>query len=91
MDLRERKRVATMRRVQAVAMDLFEGRGFAEVTVEEIAAAAEVGPATVYRHFGTKEGIVRWDKLEWLPPLRAVPFARRGTTGGRQERPPRRA
>ena len=73
MDLRERKRVATMRRVQAVAMDLFEARGFADVRVEEIAAAAEVGPATVYRHFATKEGIVLWDELEsrLLPSVRS--------------------
>jgi AcrR family transcriptional regulator len=73
-----------MRRVQEVALDLFEERGYARVTIEEIAAAAEVGPATIYRHFGTKERLVLWDdfdpqlfaaiaaRLPTLPPARAV-------------------
>ena len=62
--LRERKRVAAMRRIQAEAMDLFEARGFEGVTVEEIAAAAEVSPSSVYRYFGTKEGIVLTDEYD---------------------------
>lgn len=53
-----------MRRVQDVALGLFERRGFGAVTVEEIAAAAGVGAATVYRNFGTKERIVLWDEYD---------------------------
>jgi AcrR family transcriptional regulator len=53
-----------MRRVQAAALDLFEEHGFAAVTVEEIAARASVGPATVYRNFGAKERIVLWDDYD---------------------------
>ncbi|MDO5696683.1 MAG: TetR family transcriptional regulator [Dermatophilus congolensis] len=60
--LRERKRVATIRRVQAVAIDLFEARGFDAVTIEQVAEAAEVSPSTVYRYFGTKEGLVIHDE-----------------------------
>ncbi len=65
-DLRDRKRVSAMRRVQAAALDLFEHRpgGYAAVTIEEIAAAAEVGAATVYRHFGGKERIILWDEYD---------------------------
>jgi AcrR family transcriptional regulator len=63
-DGRARRRIAAMRRVQEAALELFEARGFAAVTIEEIAAAAEVGPATVYRHFGTKERIVLWDDYD---------------------------
>lgn len=63
-DGRTRRRRATMRQVQAIALDLFETRGFAEVTIEEIAAAAGVGPATVYRNFGSKERIVLWDDYD---------------------------
>ena len=52
--------------MQQVALDLFEQRGFAAVGVEEIARAAGVGPATVYRHFGSKERIVLWDDYDPL-------------------------
>lgn len=45
-------------RIEQVALELFRSRGFDKVTVEEVCAAAEVGPATFYRHFGTKEGVV---------------------------------
>jgi AcrR family transcriptional regulator len=63
-NLRTRKRLESMRRVQAAALDLFERHGFERVTIEQIAGAAEVGPATVYRHFGTKERVVLWDEYD---------------------------
>lgn len=53
-----------MTRVQAVALDLFEARGFDAVPIEEIARAAEVGPATIYRNFGSKERLVLWDEYD---------------------------
>jgi AcrR family transcriptional regulator len=62
--LRDQKRIATMRRVQSAALRLFAKHGFAAVTIEQIAAAAKVGPATVYRHFGTKEQVVLWDEYD---------------------------
>ncbi|MBB6546965.1 TetR/AcrR family transcriptional regulator [Nonomuraea rubra] len=55
---RERKRRAAIRHVQAVALDLFDEHGFAAVTIEQVAAAADVSPSSVYRYFGTKEGII---------------------------------
>jgi AcrR family transcriptional regulator len=55
-----------MARVQAVALDLFEARGFAGVPIEEIARAADVGPATIYRNFGGKERLVLWDEYDPL-------------------------
>ena len=74
--LRERKRIAAMRRIQAKGLDLIESRGFARVTVEEIADAADVSPSSIYRYFGTKEGIVLRDEydselLEAFPVLLA--------------------
>ncbi|MFO0548641.1 MAG: helix-turn-helix domain-containing protein [Polyangiaceae bacterium] len=53
-----------MRRVQAAALTLFEEHGFEAVTVEAIARAAGVGPATVYRNFETKERIILWDDYD---------------------------
>lgn len=60
--LRERKRLATIHHVQEVAVRLFDERGFDTVTIEEVAQEAEVSPSTVYRHFGTKEGLIIHDE-----------------------------
>jgi AcrR family transcriptional regulator len=66
MGLRERKRLAAMRRIQAVALDLFDEHGFTAVTIERIAEACEVSPSTVYRYFGTKEQLILWDEYDPL-------------------------
>jgi AcrR family transcriptional regulator len=62
--LRERKKFAAKRRIQEVALDLFDERGFDNVTIEEIAEAAEVSPSSVYRYFSTKERTVLWDDVD---------------------------
>lgn len=54
-------RLAAMHAVQRAAMDLFEARGFDDVSVADVARAAGVAPRSVYRYFGTKEGIVLWN------------------------------
>lgn len=56
--LRERKRIDTRERILAAASERFLARGLEEVTVEEIAAAAEVGKGTVYNYFVAKEDMV---------------------------------
>ncbi|GAA2906859.1 TetR family transcriptional regulator [Streptosporangium fragile] len=66
--LRERWRLKAMRTIQERALDLFDERGFGAVTIEEIAAAAEVSPSSVYRYFGTKEGIVVADEFDRMSP-----------------------
>lgn len=65
LGLRERKKLKAMRHIQDVALDLFDRDGYAQVTIERIAAEAEVSPSSIYRYFGTKEMIVLWD--EWDP------------------------
>lgn len=84
LSLRERKRVRAMRRIQDVALDRFDDEGFDAVTIERIAADAEVSPSSVYRWFGTKEGILLWDEYDPMifarvlelvdrhPPLQAI-------------------
>src|SRR5689334_17787544 len=54
-DRRSRKRLATRQGISNVATRLFFERGFDQVTVDEIAAAADVGRMTVFNHFPRKE------------------------------------
>lgn len=64
MGLRERKRLAAMRRIQTAALDLFDKHGYQQVSIERIAETADVSPSSVYRYFGTKEQIVLWDEYD---------------------------
>lgn len=54
----------TRARLQEVALRLFLTRGFDEVTVEEVAAAAGVSHMTFFRHFPTKESVVLDDPYD---------------------------
>jgi len=53
-----------MRHIQNVALEMFDERGFANVTVEDVAAAAEVSPSSVYRYFHTKYGLILHDEYD---------------------------
>ncbi|MFG2571698.1 TetR/AcrR family transcriptional regulator [Streptomyces sp. NPDC048481] len=55
--LRERKKQATRQRISDVATRLFVARGFDEVTVAEVARAAEVSTMTVFNYFPRKEDL----------------------------------
>jgi AcrR family transcriptional regulator len=55
--LRERKKELTRQRLSAVATDLFLERGFDEVTVAEVARAANVSTKTVFNYFPRKEDL----------------------------------
>ena len=54
-DRRTRKRMATRQAISDVATRLFMERGFDQVTIDEIANAADVGRMTVFNHFPRKE------------------------------------
>jgi AcrR family transcriptional regulator len=45
-------------RVVAVAIEAFRTRSYSEVTMSDIAEAAEVAKGTVYRHFASKEDLL---------------------------------
>ncbi|MGI5336926.1 TetR/AcrR family transcriptional regulator [Streptomyces sp. CA-181903] len=57
LPLRERKKLRTRQRISDVATRLFFERGFEEVTVAEVAEAAEVSAMTVFNHFPRKEDL----------------------------------
>jgi AcrR family transcriptional regulator len=56
--LRERKKDATRHLLVRTALDLFEERGFDNVSVAEIAEAAQVSKKTVFNYFAVKEDLV---------------------------------
>jgi AcrR family transcriptional regulator len=64
LPLRKRNRLAAQRRLQEIALTLFEDRGFGEVTMQDIAQAGGVSESTLYRYFGTKEALVVWDEYD---------------------------
>jgi AcrR family transcriptional regulator len=64
--LRERKKARTRATIREHALRLFRDQGYGATTVEQIAEAAEVSPATFYRYFPTKEDVVLQDDLDVL-------------------------
>jgi AcrR family transcriptional regulator len=56
--LRERKKRRTRETIAAAAMALFEARGFDDVTIAEIARAADVSEKTISNYFPAKEDLV---------------------------------
>ena len=61
LGLRERKKLRTRQLIREAARRLIERRGYDNTTIEQIAAAAEVSPSTVFRYFPSKEHIVLTD------------------------------
>ncbi|MFJ2542574.1 TetR/AcrR family transcriptional regulator [Microbacterium sp. NPDC087589] len=55
---RERKKAATRKNISDVATVMFLERGFDNVSIREVADAADVSPTTVFAHFPQKEALV---------------------------------
>ncbi|MEX2264331.1 MAG: TetR/AcrR family transcriptional regulator [Bryobacteraceae bacterium] len=55
---RQRKKAVVRARIIEAGIELFARHGIADVTVDQIAEAADIGKGTVYNYFQTKEDIV---------------------------------
>lgn len=62
--LRARKKEHVRTMIQKEAMRLFIEHGYEHTTVEHIAEAAGVSPATVYRYYKSKEDLVVTDEYD---------------------------
>ena len=83
---RQRKRIQTENHLAATAFQLFESQGFDAVTMEQIAAEADMAKASLYKYFPVKEALIahqfRVDiaagMVERAAPMAAIPtFAAR--------------
>lgn len=77
--LRERKKRETRQRISDIATGLMLERGFGQVTIAEIAEAADVSVNTVYNYFPSKEDLF-FDRAEEMVdrPARLVRERERG-------------
>jgi AcrR family transcriptional regulator len=69
--LRERKKLATRRLLRRTAIVLIAERGLANVTVEDIAEAAQVSPRTFFNYFPSKEAVLFSGDPDRVAALRA--------------------
>src|ERR1039458_7643231 len=67
---RDRKKQATRRALRNAALELVAERGFANVTVEDIAEAADVATRTFFNYFPSKESAVIGADPERIEDLR---------------------
>lgn len=85
-DRRDRKRLQTSEHIARSAAALFEAHGYQTVTMEQIAAIADVAKGTLYNHFPAKEAVLAyWLHLELaanLAMLRDQLETRRGFAEG---------
>jgi AcrR family transcriptional regulator len=75
MTLRERKQQQAREQIVEAAFALFAERGFAQVSVTDIAARAHVGRTTFFRYFGDKQEVLFADEQHLLDAFSAASTA----------------
>ncbi|BBY12799.1 TetR family transcriptional regulator [Mycobacterium marseillense] len=71
--LAQRKRAAMRQRIAAAAAQLVASRGLAGATVDRIADAADIGRATFFRYFNSKEdAVAEGMNAHWLNRITAA-------------------
>lgn len=80
LSLRERKKQQTRQQIITTALRLFERHGFEHVSLQDVAASANVSKMTVFNYFATKEDLVfyEWRDQFINGPARAVRERRPG-------------
>lgn len=73
---RDRKKLTTRRALRWAALELVAARGYAHVTVEDIAEAADVSTRTFFNYFASKEAVVIGQDAELLEEIHAALLAR---------------
>ena len=64
--LRERKKRDRRRRIEDVAIELFERQGFDATTIDQIATGADIAPRTFFSYFDSKDDVVLADYADRL-------------------------
>ena len=59
--------------IQSQAFMLFQEQGYHDTTINQIAEAADISPATYFRYFPTKEAVVLFDALDFVMQENAEP------------------
>ena len=72
----DRRRAETRRRIVSAADKLFGEQGYAETSIDDIAAAADVAVRTIYLHFESKAAIMLTYFDDWLDDFVAAVIER---------------
>ena len=59
MDGFARRKERIKENIMNAAFELFNAHGFKKVSINEIAAKADVSPVSIYNHFGSKQGLIK--------------------------------
>ncbi len=82
---REKRKRELRDRIYTVAQELFTAQGFEDTTVEQIAAAADVVPATFFNHFQNKNAVLAEMTTEVVDSVQQMVEESLVTTASTQE------